>query len=178
MYPEAPEYMYLQNMNDQQRAAFLSHYNAGRKDTTTGVLLAVFLGGFGGHRFYMGETGLGILYLVFCWTGIPSLVAFVEIFLMSQRVRKFNYELAAQTAAMVQSQQAGYPAPTPQMPSLQGAAPYANAPAPVSAPYPPLAHPYQSNSQQGHSQGHASTPPAAPQYGSQPAAPNARPPAF
>jgi hypothetical protein len=27
------------------------------KDTTTGVLLSIFLGGFGAHRFYLGQPG-------------------------------------------------------------------------------------------------------------------------
>lgn len=42
------------------------------------ALLALFVGGFGVHKFYAGKVGLGILYLVFCWTLIPGLVAFIE----------------------------------------------------------------------------------------------------
>lgn len=41
-------------------------------------LLALFLGGLGIHKFYNGSWGWGILYLVFCWTFIPGLVALVE----------------------------------------------------------------------------------------------------
>lgn len=41
-------------------------------------LLALFLGGFGAHKFYCGRTGMGILYLVFCWTFIPAFIAFIE----------------------------------------------------------------------------------------------------
>lgn len=41
-------------------------------------LLGIFLGGLGIHKFYMGKIGMGILYLLFCWTGIPSLVGFIE----------------------------------------------------------------------------------------------------
>ncbi|OJG70784.1 hypothetical protein RV11_GL000846 [Enterococcus phoeniculicola] len=39
-------------------------------------LLAFFLGGFGIHKFYSGFTGKGILYIIFSWTFIPSLIAF------------------------------------------------------------------------------------------------------
>jgi len=42
------------------------------------LLITFFLGGFGGHRFYQKKYGLGILYLLFCWTYIPGLVALIE----------------------------------------------------------------------------------------------------
>lgn len=41
-------------------------------------LLALFLGGLGGHKFYAGKIGMGFLYLIFCWTYIPSIIAFIE----------------------------------------------------------------------------------------------------
>lgn len=47
-------------------------------DKTALAVLAFFLGGIGGHKFYLGKYGQGILYLLFCWTGIPGLVAFIE----------------------------------------------------------------------------------------------------
>jgi TM2 domain-containing membrane protein YozV/Tfp pilus assembly major pilin PilA len=43
------------------------------------LLLTFFLGGFGAHRFYLGNYILGTIYLLFFWTGIPSLIAFVEL---------------------------------------------------------------------------------------------------
>ncbi len=42
------------------------------------ILLAIFLGGLGIHNFYAGKTGLGILFLVFCWTGIPVVIAVIQ----------------------------------------------------------------------------------------------------
>lgn len=35
----------------------------GSRDKTTALLLAIFLGGLGGHQFYVGKTGMGILYI-------------------------------------------------------------------------------------------------------------------
>ncbi|MGT2957423.1 hypothetical protein A9Q68_03960 [Streptococcus bovimastitidis] len=42
------------------------------------VLLALFLGEFGLHKFYSGKNGKGILYLIFCWTLIPGFIGVVE----------------------------------------------------------------------------------------------------
>jgi TM2 domain-containing membrane protein YozV len=41
-------------------------------------LLAILLGGLGIHKFYLGDTTLGVVYLVFFWTFIPALIGFIE----------------------------------------------------------------------------------------------------
>lgn len=41
-------------------------------------LLALLLGGLGIHKFYLGSWGWGIVYIVFVFTYIPSIVALVE----------------------------------------------------------------------------------------------------
>jgi TM2 domain-containing membrane protein YozV/RNA polymerase subunit RPABC4/transcription elongation factor Spt4 len=51
---------------------------SGTHNKTTAGLLAIFLGTVGVHKFYLGQTGMGILYLLFCWTGVPSIVALIE----------------------------------------------------------------------------------------------------
>lgn len=48
------------------------------KDKTVAALLAIFLGWAGIHKFYLGETLAGILYLTFFWTGIPAVIGFFE----------------------------------------------------------------------------------------------------
>lgn len=52
--------------------------DVGTRNRIIAALLAVFLGGFGAHKFYLGQIGWGFLYLIFCWTFIPSLVGFIE----------------------------------------------------------------------------------------------------
>lgn len=51
---------------------------AGDKNRVAAALLAFFLGGFGVHKFYLGQIGWGFVYLIFCWTFIPAIVAFIE----------------------------------------------------------------------------------------------------
>lgn len=42
------------------------------------ILLALFLGGLGLHKFYMGKTIQGLFYLLFCWTGVPAFIGVIE----------------------------------------------------------------------------------------------------
>ena len=41
-------------------------------------LLHLLIGGIGVGNFYMGQIGLGIVDILFCWTGIPSIVNFIR----------------------------------------------------------------------------------------------------
>ena len=81
------------------QAIFYQQYAAVRRDEVVGILLALFLGGLGIHHFYLRRTGLGILYLCFCWTGITTFLGFIECFFMPGRVREFNAIQAAGIAA-------------------------------------------------------------------------------
>lgn len=49
-----------------------------RKSKTTAGLLALFLGGAGAHKFYLGQWKMGFLYLLFIWTFIPAIIALYE----------------------------------------------------------------------------------------------------
>lgn len=98
-----PELALAQGMDDRQRAWFFDGFSRTRKDATTGVLLAILLGGFGAHRFYLGEIGWGVVYLLFGWTGIPVLAGFVEAFFMPDRVRLYNLVQAQVLAAQVRA---------------------------------------------------------------------------
>ncbi len=48
------------------------------KNRMVAALLAIFLGGLGVHKFYLGQLVKGVLYLLFCWTGIPFIIGFIE----------------------------------------------------------------------------------------------------
>ena len=48
------------------------------KNKLVAAILAILLGGLGVHEFYLGRTGKGVLMLIFCWTGIPAVIGFVQ----------------------------------------------------------------------------------------------------
>jgi TM2 domain-containing membrane protein YozV len=48
------------------------------KSRIVAAALALILGGIGAHKFYLGKVALGVVYLLFSWTGIPSLIAWIE----------------------------------------------------------------------------------------------------
>lgn len=83
------------------QAMFYEQYESVRRDEVIGILLALFLGSFGAHHFYLRRTGLGIVYLIFFWSGIPAILGFIECFFMPARVREFNAIQAASIAAIL-----------------------------------------------------------------------------
>lgn len=52
------------------------------KEKIVAILLAFFVGGFGIHNFYLGETKKGILRLCTCWLFIGGLLAFIDFIKM------------------------------------------------------------------------------------------------
>lgn len=52
--------------------------NGNRVNKVAYVLLAFFLGGIGIHKFYAHKIAAGILFILFCWTLVPSLLAFID----------------------------------------------------------------------------------------------------
>lgn len=102
MLPNDP--VYFANMTEPQRAWFHAEYEQARKEEVVGVLLALLLGTFGIHHFYLRRNGLGILYLCFFWTGITAILGFIECFLMPSRVRAYNAAQAAFIADQILTQ--------------------------------------------------------------------------
>ena len=50
----------------------------GRRNKWIAIILAFFFGAFGIHKFYLGQIGMGIVYLLFCWTGITAIIGIIE----------------------------------------------------------------------------------------------------
>lgn len=68
------------------------------------ALLAIFLGLFGIHKFYLGQKTAGIIYLIFFWTGIPEILGIIEgiIYLFTSEEsfnKKYNHSEIQSSAA-------------------------------------------------------------------------------
>ena len=98
----------LQSLPRDQQMNFSIQFQGVKKNITTGILLAVFLGFAGAHWFYLGKTGRGFLYLIFCWTGIPSIIGIIDAFSMSNKIKKYNLEKASQIAAFLSGGPGGF----------------------------------------------------------------------
>lgn len=69
-----PQVVYVQ----QQQGANPERANWPIKNKLVAGILAILLGGLGVHKFYLGQTGKGIVYLLLCWTYIPGILGFIE----------------------------------------------------------------------------------------------------
>lgn len=64
------------------------------KSKSTAAWLALLLGGVGVHKFYLGRNGW--IYLIFCWTFIPAIIAVfnaIGLFTMSKAAfdKEYNF---------------------------------------------------------------------------------------
>lgn len=79
------------------------------KTKGTAAIIALLIGGLGGHKFYLGQPVQGLLYLVFCWTFIPAFLALIEcIVYLTMSEHEFNRRYnGAMMAALPQGNQMG-----------------------------------------------------------------------
>ncbi len=71
------------------------------RNKVTAALLAFFLGGFGIHRFYLGQTVWGIIYALLFWTGVPFVLSVLDallLLIMPQEVFDAKYNRDTQVA--------------------------------------------------------------------------------
>ncbi|PXF20558.1 MAG: hypothetical protein CXX72_04745 [Methanobacteriota archaeon] len=72
-------------------AAPMAMAATGDKSKVVAGILGILLGSFGIHKFYLGSIGKGILFLLFCWTGIPGLIGLIQgIIYLTEDEGKFH----------------------------------------------------------------------------------------
>ena len=55
--------------------------------------LCLILGGIGAHHFYAGKWFRGLLYLGFSWTGIPVVIALIDLLVAMFKRSDVNGEI-------------------------------------------------------------------------------------
>jgi TM2 domain-containing membrane protein YozV/predicted RNA-binding Zn-ribbon protein involved in translation (DUF1610 family) len=64
--------------SQQASASSASAYSGSPKNRVVAGVLGILVGGIGIHKFYLGKVGLGVLYVLFCWTAIPAFIGLIE----------------------------------------------------------------------------------------------------
>ena len=86
----------------------------GRKSLSTALLLALFLGPFGAHRFYMGRRGSATMMLMLAVTIAGLLVCLAWLMIDLPRIpamiRQHNAALAQRRAIESRARAHGFPA--------------------------------------------------------------------
>jgi TM2 domain-containing membrane protein YozV len=63
------------------------------RDKITAGILAICLGSFGAHKFYLNSVIPGILYVLFSWTFIPMILGIIAgIILLTTNQKNFDRE--------------------------------------------------------------------------------------
>lgn len=73
-----------------QHSPVLPVRHPGERDLVEAYILCLFLGWFGGHRFYFRQPGLGVLY--FLTFGIFGLGVIADMIRMPYMVQRYNLE--------------------------------------------------------------------------------------
>ena len=72
----------------------INMFRRNRTNSIIAAILAFTLGTFGVHWFYLGRRQRGILYAVFFWTGVPTILGIIDgILLLAGLARNDYYSL-------------------------------------------------------------------------------------
>jgi TM2 domain-containing membrane protein YozV len=90
-------------MNEEQIKLFAEGYRIKRKTTSNMWLFLIisFLGIGGAHRFYLGQIGMGILYLLtvnICYVGL-----LIDLFSLKSIVNTYNMSEATKIARLIKA---------------------------------------------------------------------------
>lgn len=70
------------------------------KNQVVAIILAVILGVFGIHKFYLGDVKKGVLYLIFSWTLIPMFVGWFDAYKYATTSEAFGATTALESDSL------------------------------------------------------------------------------
>ncbi|MBU7592224.1 TM2 domain-containing protein [Metabacillus halosaccharovorans] len=82
-----------QNLDQQQQAILASEFDKRKKSKVVTFLLWFFLGTFGAHRFYTGQTGYAIAMLLLGWATLGIWPFIDGIVCLVSKVDSINEEI-------------------------------------------------------------------------------------
>ncbi|MCH7740927.1 MAG: TM2 domain-containing protein [Chloroflexi bacterium] len=104
---DAQEQLFLsglvKDMSENALSTFAAAYRAQRKDPTTVLLLTLLagLGVAGVNRFYLGQIGMGVLYLL--TAGLCFVGSLIDVFRHQTLTRQYNQKKALELAMVVRA---------------------------------------------------------------------------
>lgn len=88
---------YTGGFSEQQLRGFAASYLEQRKSTSTAIWILALCGWFGGHYYYLGDVGKGIIFTV--TLSVAGVMWFVDILRIKKLVIAANSNLARQITA-------------------------------------------------------------------------------
>lgn len=90
------------NLYQEQLNMVDSEFEKNKKDSVIAWVLWIFLGGIGGHRFYLGDTGYAVAMLFLNWLtfGIWGLV---DALFINKRIKEINHETEKDIIAKIRN---------------------------------------------------------------------------
>lgn len=89
------------DLTAEELAMVQMEVNSKKKSAGVAYALWFFLGGFGGHRYYLGNIGMGIAMTL--TLGGLGIWAFIDVFFIGRRMKKINDELEANAIMQVKA---------------------------------------------------------------------------
>jgi len=84
----------LARLTAEQQVAFYQQFEDNRMSDVAALWLCLFAGAFGIHKFYMKEYIVGVLYVLFFWTGIPFILSLIDLFRIKGQISRINSNYA------------------------------------------------------------------------------------
>ena len=102
---------YTSDLNADQKLQFQSEFTTRQRNNGVGISLALLLGGIGAHKFYLKDSGAGIVYALLGTVGwvlilppfIVGVLSIVDACKMQGEVIKFNNALAREIKAELEA---------------------------------------------------------------------------
>ena len=99
------------DLTTDEKLQFQSELTSRSRNTGVGICLALLLGGVGAHKFYLKESGAGIVYALLGTVGwalvippfVVAILSLVDACKMQTEVNKFNTGLAREIKAELEA---------------------------------------------------------------------------